>query len=181
MVEVGYALASALWRVGELKQAEELLESIEGQIDLKQAGYIYSKILDLKGKLLAAKNDPRAMEFLLESYELDLEAGNVHGAAQSLIGLIKVFVEMGDLARAEERLEEAAKLVGKYELRAEAGSVEYYRAILLRERGDLLKARESFLLSEKLDRETGQFRHAAQARMEAEDCEPQENTSGTSE
>ncbi len=181
VVEVGYALASALWRVGELKQAEELLERIESEIDLKQADYIYSKILDLKGKLLAARNDPRAIEFLLESYELDLDAGNVHGAVQSLVGLVKVFVEMGDLARAEERLEEAAKLVGKYGMRAEAGSVEYYRGILLRERGDILKARESFLLSEKLDRETGQFRHAAQARMEAEDCEPRENTSGRSE
>lgn len=170
LVDVLYTKAKILWQLDENDEAEALLERIHSVIDIKDVPRMYPQVLDLQGKLLAERNDPRAIDFLLESYERDLETSDYRGAALSLLSLIKLYVETGELDQAEVRLNELEKLVDDCSLETERGGVEFYRGAIYFRRGDKQRARTSFLLAEKLDLQVGQLRHAAQARERAEDC-----------
>jgi tetratricopeptide (TPR) repeat protein len=170
LTELRYTKAKVLWRLRRLKAAERELDRIEAASGANESQYMFSQILDLRGKLLSARGDPRAVEYLLQSYEIDLQDDNFTGAAISLLGLINLFLADGNVDRADERVGELERLVADYGLRAQAGSVEYSRGRIFQARGDKKRAYESFILSAQLDAAAGQFRHALQAREQAREC-----------
>ena len=170
LADVLYTKAKILWQLDQNAEAEALLERIRRVIEIKEVPRMYPQVLDLQGKLMAERNDPKAIDFLLESYELDLDASDYRGAALSLLSLVKLYVEIGDLDQAELRLSEVEKLVNDRALETERGGVEFNRGAIYFLRGDKQRARASFLLAEKMDLQVGQFRNAAQARARAEDC-----------
>jgi tetratricopeptide (TPR) repeat protein len=170
LADVLYTKAKILWQLDENDEAEALLERIQGVIDIEEVPRLYPQVLDLQAKLMAKRKDPKAIDFLLESYELDLAALDYRGAALSLISLIELYVNLGELDLAELRLNELEKLVNDHSIETERGAVKFYRGAIYSQRGDKEKARTSFLLAEKLDLQIGQLRHAALARARAEEC-----------
>jgi ATP/maltotriose-dependent transcriptional regulator MalT len=170
LADVLYTKAKILWQLDQNDEAETLLERIRSIIDIKEVPYLYPQVLDLQAKLMAERNDPKAIDLLLESYELDLAASDYRGAAISLLSLIKLYVQTGELDQGELRLGELEKLVNDRSIETERGGVEFYRGAIHFVRGDKQRARASFLLAEKLDLQVGQLRLAAQARARAEEC-----------
>jgi len=170
LADVLYTKAKVLWQLDVNDEAEALLKRIHSVIDIKDVPRMYPQVLDLQAKLMAERNDPKAIDFLLESYERDLATSDYQGAAISLLSLIKLYVETGELDQAELRLNELEKLVNDRSLDTERGGIEFYRGAIYFLRGEKQRARTSFLLAEKLDLQVGQLRHAAQARARAEDC-----------
>lgn len=170
LADVLYTKAKILWQLDENDEAEALLERIHSVIDIRDVPRMYPQVLDLQAKLMAERSDPKAIDLLLESYELDLAASDYQGAAISLLSLTKLYVETRELDQAELRLNEVEKLVNDRSLDTERGGVEFYRGAIYFLRGDKQRARASFLLAEKLDLKVGQLRHAAQARARAEGC-----------
>lgn len=170
LADVLYTKAKILWQLDENEEAEALLKKIHEVIDIREVSRMYPQVLDLQAKLMAERKDPKAIDFLFESYERDLATSDYRGAALSLLSLIKLYVEIGELDQAELRLKELEKLVNDRSLDTERGGVEFYRGAIYFERGDKQQARASFLLAENLDMNVGQLRHAAQARARAEEC-----------
>ena len=116
------------------------------------------------------KQSPEAINYLLESYELDRIRGDPKGITTSLLHLATWYCEHGQLDRAQSRLDEAETHVSKGGFVEDAGKIAHLRGKIYLASGDRTKARFSFLRAARLETAAGHLELAAEDNDLAAEC-----------
>ena len=106
-----HALAQVLFKNGKDDEALAQLDLIENTVGYEAAGLVRSRVLDIRGRILTIRGDPKAIDYLLESYEVDRRRNDIDGMAVSLLSLAEAYLKQGSSDPARERLTEAEVLI----------------------------------------------------------------------
>jgi tetratricopeptide (TPR) repeat protein len=169
--EARLALGLVLFKLERYDQAEgQINEGLTIIPSLEDAQEINAKYLDLKGQLLMVKKSPEAINYLLESYEIDRIRGDQKGITTSLLHLATWYFEHGQLGRAQSRLDEAETHVSKGGFVEDAGKIAHLRGKIYLASGDRSKAQFYFLRAARQEAAAGHLELAAEDNDLAAEC-----------
>ena len=169
--EARLAVGLTLFKLRRYDQAEAVInEGLRIIPSLEDAQEIHAKYLDLKGQLLMAKKSPEAINYLLESYELDRIRGDAKGITTSLLHLATWYFEHEQMDRAQARLGEAEQYVSKEGFLEDAGRIAHLRGKILLASGEPNRARFYFLRAARQEAAAGHHDLAAEDKDLAASC-----------